>query len=67
MDRVLLSVGTGDSPEQRLRAEQLLRRILVCAPKGSYLVRDPDRISIALRGSARPRRNLVHLWDEARP
>lgn len=66
MDRVILSVGIGKIPEQRARAEQMLCRILIFAPAGSYLVRGADRIGIALHGPAFQQRPSpsVRLWDE---
>lgn len=64
MERTLLFIATGKDPEQRTRAELLLCRILLFAPRGSFLFRDPDRIGIAAHGDAHPRQCPVRLWDE---
>lgn len=64
MDRTLLFVVTGKDPEQRSRSELLLCRILLCAPRWSFLFREPGRVGIAARGDTPSRWCSVLLWDE---
>lgn len=64
MKRTLLFITTREDPEQRSRSELLLCRILLWAPRGSFLFREPGRVSIAARGDTPSWRRSVQLWDE---
>ena len=64
MERTLLFITTGKDPEQRTCSELLLCRILLWAPRGSFLFREPGRVGIAARGDTPSWRRSVQLWDE---
>jgi hypothetical protein len=61
MERTLLFITTGEDPEQRSRSELLLCRILLCAPRESFLFQRLDRIGIVLHGSTSSARRRL-LW-----
>ena len=64
MERTLLFIATRKDPKQRSRSELLFCRILLCAPRGSFLFREPGRVGIAARGDTPSWRRSVQLWDE---
>ncbi|MBU2840269.1 hypothetical protein HF670_12000 [Acidithiobacillus thiooxidans] len=63
MDRVLVSVSINENPEMVLRSEQILCRIMLQAPAGTFLKRSKSALSLVIPAPD-SQRHSVSLWDE---
>lgn len=64
MDRVLVSVSINENPEMVLRSEQILCRIMLQAPAGTFLKRSKYALSLVIPAPDTQRLHSVSLWDE---
>ncbi|WP_075323919.1 hypothetical protein [Acidithiobacillus albertensis] len=62
MNRVLVSIPVSENAERALRAEQILCRIMLQAPAGTFLKRSKRTLSLVIPDPQRLR--PVSLWDD---
>lgn len=62
MDRVLVSVPLSENAERALRAEQILCRIMLQAPAGTFLKRSKRTLSLVIPDTQKL--HSVSLWDD---
>lgn len=62
MDRVLVSVPVSENAERALRAEQILCRIMLQAPAGTFLKRSKRTLALVIQDPQKL--HPVSLWDD---